>query len=270
MTELLIRNLCAQVGGKQILNGVNLRVKSGEVHALMGPNGSGKTTLSNVIMGHPKYKVTSGDVMLDGESILGLSPDKRAKKGLFLAFQYPVEVPGVSIANFLRTSFNAVHSGNSDKTVRGEMTNIIKFQEFLEKKMSLVGVTKDFSQRYLNDGFSGGEKKKAEILQMAVLEPKIAVLDETDSGLDVDALKTVANGVKKLSGPNLGVLIITHYNRILHYVKPDFVHVMIGGKIVKSGGFDLAQELEERGYEWLKPSPGITVGKQRENIGGLK
>lgn len=246
--ELIVKNLHVSVEGKQILKGVDLSVRQGEIHALMGPNGSGKSTLSHTILGHPKYKVEEGDILLNGESLLGLSPDKRARKGLFLAFQYPSAVPGVSVANFLRTTLNALRKGNGQE----KPLSIPEFRRLLRAKMSLLKMEDSFASRYLNDGFSGGEKKRTEVLQMAVLEPQIAILDETDSGLDIDALRTVAEGVNALIGPQLGVLIITHYQRILNYVKPDFVHVMVDGRIVLSGGRDLAEELERRGYEWVR------------------
>ncbi|MDP2717249.1 MAG: Fe-S cluster assembly ATPase SufC [Candidatus Micrarchaeota archaeon] len=236
---LEVRNLHAGVDGKKVLRGVNLSVKSGEVHALMGPNGSGKSTLSAVIMGHPKDAVTKGDIRLDGKSILEMTPEARAKAGLFLAFQYPMEVPGVSVANFLRSAYNE----------KFEPMPVFQFSGFLKEKMISLGMDDRFAERYLNDGFSGGEKKRCEILQMAVLKPSIAVMDETDSGLDVDALKTVAQGAAALvKNEDMGVLLITHYPRILHHLKPDFVHVFKNGKIVKQGGFDLALELEKTGY----------------------
>ncbi len=236
---LEITNLHAGVDGKKVLKGVNLTIKSGEVHALMGPNGSGKSTLSAVIMGHPKYEVTKGDVCLDGKSILNQPPEARAKAGLFLAFQYPMEVPGVTVANFLRSAYNE----------KFEPMPVFRFSGFLKEKMASLKMDVNFADRYLNDGFSGGEKKRCEILQMAILRPGIAVMDETDSGLDVDALKTVAQGAAELvQKDNMGVLLITHYPRILHHIKPDFVHVFKDGKITQSGGFDLALELEKTGY----------------------
>ncbi|MBI2543436.1 MAG: Fe-S cluster assembly ATPase SufC [Candidatus Aenigmarchaeota archaeon] len=241
MAELEIKNLHVTVEGKKILNGVNLKIKQGELHALMGPNGSGKSTLSYVLMGHPKYAVEQGEILFNGENITSLTADKRAKLGLFLGFQYPVEVSGVTFKNFLWTAYKAVNNGVS----------YVDFNEMLDQKLEMLGVDKNFIARYLNEGFSGGEKKRAEVLQLAVLKPKIAILDETDSGLDVDSLKVVASGIEKMHQENLGVLLITHYQRILNYVKPDFVHVMIDGRIVKSGSYDLAKEVEEKGYEMM-------------------
>lgn len=244
--SLEIKGLHVTVEGKEILQGVNLEVKRGEIHALMGPNGSGKSTLAYTIMGHPKYQVTKGDIIVDGESILGLAPDKRAKKGLFLAFQYPVSVQGVSMFSFLRAAYNAAHSKGK------EQPNIFEFRQKLKEKLQILGMDEQILNRYLNDGFSGGEKKRAEILQMALVEPRFAVLDETDSGLDIDALRIVADGINKLSGPERGILLITHYQRILRYVKPKFVHVMYEGKIIESGGEELSRLLEEKGYSWIK------------------
>lgn len=244
---LIVRNLRVSIEGKTILNDINLSVKKGEIHALMGPNGSGKSTLSYTLMGHPKYKVESGDVSFNGEDILKMEPDERARAGIFLGFQYPVSVPGVSMANFLRMAVNSVKNRDNNKPIP-----IPKFHKLLKEKMAVLKMDTSFTSRYLNDGFSGGEKKKAEILQMAMLEPEIAILDETDSGLDIDALKIVADGVNSLAGPDLGVLIITHYKRILNYIKPQFVHVMLNGRIVVSGGHDLAQLLEDQGYEEIK------------------
>jgi Fe-S cluster assembly ATP-binding protein len=246
MTEtrptLEIRDLHVSIEDKEILKGVNLAVSEGEVHALMGPNGAGKSTLGNAIMGHPRYTVTRGDILYRGESILGWTPDQRARAGLFLSFQYPTAIPGVTVVNFLRQAANAM---------RGGELPIREFRTLLQEKMKLLKVPDEMARRYLNEGFSGGEKKKAEILQLGVLQPHIAILDETDSGLDVDALRTVAEGVNALSGPDLGILIITHYNRILNYIRPDTVHVLIDGQVVRSGGADLANEIEERGYDWL-------------------
>ena len=240
MSELAIEDLHAEIDGKKILKGVSLRIRSGEIHAIMGPNGAGKSTLSYVIMGHPKYVVTKGDINLDGESIVGLSPDKRARKGLFMSFQYPAEVPGVSIASFLRNAYNAVS---------GKEMPVMEFQKLVKEKIDMLGITQDFIKRGLNEGFSGGEKKKCEILQMAVLSPKIAVLDETDSGLDVDALRVVSDGINKIkSATGMGVILITHYNRILKYVKPDYVHILNDGRITKSGTGALVLDVEERGY----------------------
>ncbi len=238
---LRIENLHVSVDGKEILKGLNLTVNKGEVHALMGPNGSGKSTLAYVLMGHPKYQVTSGKIWYKGEDILALKPNERAKKGLFLAFQYPTAIPGVTVMNFLRAAL---------KSVREKEIPAKDFLKLLKDKMQFLEISDKFTNRYINDGFSGGEKKRHEILQMAVLEPEMAILDETDSGLDIDALKTVAKGINKLIGPNLGILLITHYQRMLNYIKPDFVHVLVDGKIVQSGGDKLALKLEELGYDW--------------------
>tara|TARA_B100001179_G_scaffold80844_1_gene57120 strand:- start:41 stop:796 length:756 start_codon:yes stop_codon:yes gene_type:complete len=246
-STLDIKDLHVSVEGKPILKGLSLTVNKGENHAIMGPNGSGKSTLANTLMGHPKYVVDKGDILLDGENIVKLSPDKRAKKGLFLAFQYPHEVSGVSVFNFLRASFNSISETPDSKPL-----SIIGFRKYLREKMEILGVEESFVKRYLNEGFSGGEKKKSEILQMAVLKPKIAVLDETDSGLDIDALKIVSEAINIMSGPDLGILLITHYQRILKYVKPEFVHVLIDGRIVKSGSMSLAEELENKGYDWIR------------------
>jgi Fe-S cluster assembly ATP-binding protein len=253
---LEIKDLRVSVDKRQILEGVDLTVRQGEVHALMGPNGSGKSTLAGVIMGRPGYQVTGGDVLMNGESVLKLTPDKRARLGLFLAFQYPVEVPGVSVVNFLRSAYNSVKNPEGDETKK---VSALAFRKILKEKMGVVGVEDDMVRRYVNQGFSGGEKKKMEVLQLAVLEPQLAVLDETDSGLDIDALKAVAGGIEQLRGPDLGLLLITHYQRILNYVEPDHVHVLIGGRIVRSGGPELAKELEEKGYEGLRSELGIEV-----------
>jgi Fe-S cluster assembly ATP-binding protein len=245
---LEIEGLEATVEDKPILKGIDLIVSQGETHALMGPNGSGKSTLANVLMGRPGYTLTAGQVLFKGEDIVKLTADQRAQRGLFLAMQYPVEIPGVSVVNFLRTAY---------KSVKGEEINALQFRKHMKAKMNLLGVEDEMVQRYVNQGFSGGEKKKNEILQLAVLEPEIAVLDETDSGLDIDSLKAVAGGVAELIGPDLGVLLITHYQRILNYITPDFVHVMIDGRIVKSGGKELAHELEEKGYEGVRKELGL-------------
>jgi len=257
--QLVIRDLHASVEGKEILRGVDLTVTQGETHALMGPNGSGKSTLANVIMGHPKYQVTSGEVLFKGHNVLELSADKRARMGIFLAFQYPSAVPGVTVANFLRRAVDARREGY-DPAANNEATGQVskrkgippsEFRKLINEKMKILKVDQSFINRYLNEGFSGGEKKRAEILQMAMLEPSMAILDETDSGLDIDALRVVSEGVNALRGPRMGVLIITHYQRILNYITPDVVHVMHRGRIIKTGGPDFAQELEQKGYEWL-------------------
>lgn len=252
MSELTIKNLHVRIEDEQeveILKGVNLTIRQGEVHALMGPNGSGKSTLAYSLMGHPKYEVTEGEISFDGIDVLALEPNERAQLGLFLAFQYPVSIPGVSMANFLRLSINARRKAENedDKGI-----SIPEFRKLLKSKMDALGIDHAFAGRYLNEGFSGGEKKKAEVLQMAVMEPRFAIMDETDSGLDIDALRTVSEGVNKLRGPEMGVLVITHYQRILNYIQPDFVHIMFQGGIVQSGGAELALELEERGYEGIR------------------
>ncbi|HET9980807.1 MAG TPA: Fe-S cluster assembly ATPase SufC [Ktedonobacterales bacterium] len=257
--ELEIRDLHARIEDKEILRGVNLTVRQGETHALMGPNGSGKSTLANVIMGHPRYEVTQGEILFNGINLLDLSPDKRARLGIFLAFQYPSSVPGVTVGNFLRRALEAKREGydpNASETPSGEAPKRkgippAEFRKLLNEKMKLLRVDNTFVNRYINEGFSGGEKKRAEILQMAMLEPRLAVLDETDSGLDIDALRIVAEGVNALRGPNMGALLITHYQRLLNYIHPDIVHVMYKGQIIRTGGADLALELEEKGYEWL-------------------
>jgi Fe-S cluster assembly ATP-binding protein len=247
---LEIKDLRAEIAGKEILRGLSLHINEGEVHAIMGPNGSGKSTLANVLMGHPGYRVTGGEVLFRGQSILGMAPDERARLGLFLAFQYPVAIPGVTLVNFLRQAVNAK---------RGVDVPIREFREHLFKQMKMLDVNQDFARRYVNDGFSGGEKKRAEMLQMAVLEPAMAVLDETDSGLDIDALRTVAEGVNTIMHPGMGLLLITHYQRLLNYIKPQFVHVLIGGRIVKSGGPELALQLEETGYDELEAAALATA-----------
>jgi len=249
MSDLEIRNLHAGIDGKEILKGVDLTLKQGEIHALMGPNGTGKSTLAYVLMGHPSYEVSEGKVLFKDQNILDLEPDERSRLGIFLAFQYPTAIPGVSVANFLRTAINARRKAENgeDKGI-----SIPEFRRSLKEKMDLLKMDHSFAGRYLNEGFSGGEKKRAEILQLATLQPEIAILDETDSGLDIDALRIVADGVNALHGPNLGVLVITHYQRILNYIKPDFVHIMLDGRIVESGGPDLALHLEEHGYDWLR------------------
>ncbi len=250
---LEIRNLHASVEGNPILRGVNLTIKQGEVHALMGPNGSGKSTLANVLMGHPAYEVTEGEISFDGQNVLDMEPDERSRAGMFLAFQYPVSIPGVTVANFLRQAINARMKAE-DPDSKG--ISVPQFIRMMREKMDYLHMDHSFAGRYLNEGFSGGEKKRAEILQMAVLEPKIAVLDETDSGLDIDALRIVAEGVNSLKGPNLGALVITHYQRILNYLQPEYVHILYEGRIVESGGPELAMQLEEKGYEWIREKFG--------------
>jgi Fe-S cluster assembly ATP-binding protein len=244
---LSIKNLHASVEDKEILKGINLEIKAGEVHAIMGPNGSGKSTLSAVIAGNENYEVTDGTVELNGEDLAELAPEERAHKGVFLSFQYPVEIPGVSVTNFIKTAINEKRKANGQEEMpANEMLKLIR------EKSELLEMDRKFLSRSLNEGFSGGEKKRNEIFQMAMLEPKIAILDETDSGLDIDALRIVANGVNKLKNENNAVLVITHYQRLLDYIIPDFVHVLMDGKIVKSGGKELAYELEEKGYDWIK------------------
>jgi Fe-S cluster assembly ATP-binding protein len=245
---LQVKGLRAAVGDREILRGIDLTVQQGQIHALMGPNGSGKSTLSNVIMGRPGYRILEGSVVFNGEDITTLTPDQRAKRGLFLAMQYPTEVPGVSVVNFLRTAYQAV---------KGEQISALAFRKHMKTQMDRLGIEDAMVQRYVNQGFSGGEKKRNEVLQLAVLEPALAILDETDSGLDIDSLKLVAESVNELAGPELGVLIITHYQRMLNYITPGFVHVMMAGRIVKSGGAEIAHELEEKGYEGLRKELGI-------------
>ncbi len=257
MSELAINDLHVSVNHKPILKGVNLVVKQGEVHALMGPNGTGKSTLAYTLMGHPNYEVTKGEVWFKGQNILTLSPDQRAHLGLFLAFQYPVAIPGVSVANFMRAAINSQRkaANPADKGIP-----IPEFRKQLKQIMEVLKMDPAFASRYLNDGFSGGEKKRVEVLQMAMLKPEIAILDETDSGLDIDALRIVSEGVNKLRGPETGILVITHYQRILNYIKPDYVHIMMEGQIVESGEADLAIQLEEHGYDWLKTKTDIVMG----------
>ena len=257
MPELLVvENLHVSVEGKEILKGLSLAVRAGEVHALMGPNGSGKSTLSFCLMGHPKYQITSGRILFNGNEVTGLSPDQRAKQGIFLAFQYPTAIPGVTISNFLRSAL---------KGVRGGEVSVRDFRQLVKTHMKELGIKDGFMNRYVNDGFSGGEKKRLEILQMAVLQPKLAVLDETDSGLDIDALKIVASGINGLRSPDRGMLLITHYQRILNYITPDHVHVMVDGAVVKSGGPELALELERHGYEGFRP-PATAVEARSEGV----
>ena len=247
MADLEIQNLHVSAEEKKILKGLDLQVSRGEVHALMGPNGSGKSTLANAIMGHPGLEVTDGSIRFDGEDVTEADPDERARAGLFMAFQYPVAVPGVTVAKYLRMIVNARREAQGEPEIK-----LRDFARTTQEAMELMDVPKEFSSRYLNEGFSGGEKKRMEMLQMALLKPRIAVLDETDSGLDIDALRTVAEGVNRFAGPDMGVLIITHYQRILHMVEPDRVHVMYEGRIVKGGGPELVTELEEKGYGWIK------------------
>jgi Fe-S cluster assembly ATP-binding protein len=249
MSTLSVENLHVTIADKEIVRGLSLTVPKGEVHAIMGPNGSGKSTLAKVLAGHPDYQVTKGKVTMDDINLLELEPDERARRGLFLAFQYPSEIPGVTIANFLRAAVQA-------RLPEGEELEATDYYAKLYEKMELLGMDRSFTSRSVNEGFSGGEKKRTEILQLAMLEPNYAVLDETDSGLDIDALKIVARGVNTLRGPNLGILLITHYQRLLNYIVPDHVHVMVAGRIVRSGGKELALELEERGYDWAREEAG--------------
>jgi Fe-S cluster assembly ATP-binding protein len=244
---LKIEDLHVEIDGQEIVKGLDLEVGKGEIHAIMGPNGSGKSTLANVLMGHPRYEVTEGSITFQGEDVFELEPDERAKLGMFLAFQYPSEVPGVSVANFLRTAVNSV---------REEELNPMEMYRLLQEKMSIMQMDPKFAERYLNEGFSGGEKKRNEILQMLMLDPKLAIMDETDSGLDIDALQVVARGVNELRGPEFSAVIITHYQRILRYIEPDHVHVMLDGRLVTSGGKELAEELEEKGYDWVRQEFG--------------
>jgi Fe-S cluster assembly ATP-binding protein len=252
MNELSVEDLHVNIAGKEIVRGLSLHLPRGEVHAIMGPNGSGKSTLAKVLAGHPDYEVTQGKVLMDGESILELAPDERARRGLFLAFQYPSEIPGVTIANFLRAAVQA-------RMPEGEELEATDYYARLYEKMELLGMDRSFTSRAVNEGFSGGEKKRNEILQLAMLDAKYAVLDETDSGLDIDALKTVSHGVNSLRGFNIGILLITHYQRLLNYIVPDHVHVMVSGRIVRSGRRELALELEERGYDWAREDAGETM-----------
>ncbi len=245
MSQLEIKDLHISIGEKPIVKGLSLTIKTGEVHAIMGPNGTGKSTLSKAIAGHPDYTITSGDVLIDGRSILEMEPDERARAGIFLAFQYPSEIPGVTIANFLRAALQA-------RLPEGENIDATAYYRKLYEKMDLLKIDRKFTSRAVNEGFSGGEKKRCEILQMAMLEPIFALMDETDSGLDIDALRIVADGVNKLRGEKLGILLITHYQRLLNYIVPDYVHVMYDGRIVRSGDKTLAVELEEKGYDWVK------------------
>jgi Fe-S cluster assembly ATP-binding protein len=243
---LEIKDLRVSVEGNEVLKGLTMTIRQGEIHALLGPNGAGKSTLGYAIMGHPKYEIEGGEVRLNGENVLEMEADERSRAGLFLAFQYPVSIPGVTVANFLRTALNARRSEEQGKI------SPIEFRRLLTAKMDQLGIDRAFAGRYLNEGFSGGEKKRAEILQLATLEPRIAMLDETDSGLDIDAMRIVADGVNQLLGPEMGILVITHYQRFLNYIKPDYVHILLDGKIVAVGGPELAEELDEKGYEWVR------------------
>lgn len=250
-STLTIKDLHVEIEGKEILKGVNLEIKGGEIHAIMGPNGTGKSTLSSAIMGHPKYEVTKGSIILDGEDVLEMEVDERARAGLFLAMQYPSEISGVTNADFLRSAINS-------RREEGEEISLMKFIRKMDKNMEYLEMDTDMAQRYLNEGFSGGEKKRNEILQMMMMiEPKIAILDEIDSGLDIDALKVVSKGINEMRGEEFGCLIITHYQRLLNYITPDHVHVMMQGRVVKSGGPELAQRLEAEGYDWIKKELGI-------------
>ena len=265
--QLEIRDLEVSIAGKKILKGVSLTVGKGEVHALMGPNGSGKTSLAYTLMGHPDYKVDAGDITWRGQSLLRLSPDKRARLGVFLAFQYPSAIPGVTVASFLRNAYNAIHhpkqaaaeeSGGGMPKYTG--IPLAKFRKLMEEKMDLLHMDRSMAARYVNDGFSGGEKKRLEMLQMAIIAPQMAILDETDSGLDIDALRNVAEGINASLSPDMGVLMITHYQRMLNYVKPQFVHVLLDGRVVMSGGDELSHQLEANGYDWVREQVGLPEG----------
>jgi Fe-S cluster assembly ATP-binding protein len=249
---LEIRNLHAGIDGNEILKGINLTVNKGEIHAIMGPNGSGKSTLAKVLAGHPQYKVTQGEIIYEGRNLLELEPDERAREGIFMAFQYPIEVPGVSNAQFLRLAYN-----EKRKHLGEEELDPLEFKDLLKERAKIVDMDASFMTRSVNEGFSGGEKKRNEILQMAVLEPKLSVLDETDSGLDIDALRVVANGVNQLHTPNDAIIVVTHYQRLLNYIVPDFVHVLAAGRIAREGGKELALELEAKGYDWIKSPSGV-------------
>lgn len=249
MSGLTIKNLHVSIDGKEILKGVNLEIKKGEIHAIMGPNGTGKSTLAYAMMGHPSYEITEGEIIFEGQNIVEMATDERSRLGLFLAFQYPVAIPGVTVANFLRTALNARRRA---KNPEDKGISILDFRKMLKEKMDLLQMDHAFAGRYLNEGFSGGEKKRAEILQMATLKPSIAFLDETDSGLDIDALRIVSEGVNALADENLGVVVITHYQRLLNHIKPNYVHIMFDGRIVESGGPELALRLEELGYDWVR------------------
>lgn len=258
-SSLLIKDLYVSIEGKPIINGLNLEVKPGEVHAIMGPNGSGKSTMAYALAGHPAYEVEGGEVWMDGINLLELSADERAQMGLFLCFQYPTAIPGITMANFLRTSYNAI-KGEEGEDGKKKAIPIVEFRKKLIEKMDLLKMDKEFARRYLNEGFSGGEKKRAEILQMALLEPKVAILDETDSGLDIDALKIVSDGVNSLLSPERAFIVITHYQRILNYIQPDYVHIMVNGQIIESGGPELATRLEAEGYDNIMKSLALNGG----------
>jgi Fe-S cluster assembly ATP-binding protein len=269
--ELVVAGLEVSIGGKKILKGLDLTVRQGEVHALMGPNGSGKTSLAYTLMGHPEYVVDAGTItwaghdLLKGPTALGMPPDKRARLGLFLAFQYPSAIPGVTVASFLRNIYNAVHhpkpaDADGEASIKYTGIPLAKFRKLMEEKMALLRIDPGFATRYVNEGFSGGEKKRLEMLQMAVLNPPMAILDETDSGLDIDALKSVAAGINATLSPEMGVLMITHYQRMLNYVKPQFVHVLLDGRVVMSGGEELSHQLEANGYDWVREQVGLPAG----------
>jgi Fe-S cluster assembly ATP-binding protein len=271
--QLEIINLEVSAGQRKILRGVSLTVNQGEVHALMGPNGSGKTSLAYALLGHPDYHVDAGDIRWAGQSLIGLSPDKRARAGMFLAFQYPSAIPGVTVASFLRNIYNAVHhprqpdaDGDGAAAIKYTGIPLAKFRKLLEEKMALLHMDPAFATRYVNDGFSGGEKKRLEMLQLAIQSPKMAILDETDSGLDIDALRNVAEGINATLSPEMGVLMITHYQRMLNYVKPSQVHVLMDGRIVMSGGEELSSQLEARGYDWVREQVGLPTGVGDEAV----
>ncbi|MDT7865278.1 MAG: Fe-S cluster assembly ATPase SufC [Thermoproteota archaeon] len=249
MDTLTIEDLHVEVEGKEVIRGVNLEVKKGEIHAIMGPNGSGKSSLALAILGHPKYKVTKGDIKLNGESIINLPTDKRVKKGLFLSMQYPISIPGITLLSLMRASITSIHGLQQDSK---EIATVIKIKKDLVNALKLLGLDESFSSRYINEGFSGGEKKRTEIVQMAMIKPKFAILDETDSGLDIDGIKIVSNAIMEIFKNGMGLILITHYNRILKFIRPNYVHVLIDGKIIDSGGPELADQLEEKGYNWLK------------------
>jgi len=269
--ELVISGLEVSIGDKKILKGLDLTVRQGEVHALMGPNGSGKTSLAYTLMGHPEYRVDAGSVSWRGENLLGLSADKRARMVVFLAFQYPSVIPGVTVARFLRNIYTAIHhpkpaDADGERSIKYTGIPLGKFRKLMEEKMALLRMDPGFAARYVNEGFSGGEKKRLEMLQMAVLNPSMAILDETDSGLDIDALKNVADGINATLSPEMGVLMITHYQRMLNYVKPQFVHVLLDGRIVMSGGEELSRQLEANGYDWVREQVGVPAGTGDEAL----